>query len=85
MTALRKITYSESAQLTREILAQPPGNWTHMLDGKPVRVVERCIVGRHGYEIVFFRADDYCGRWVAEQFDKRAKPYVPEPEQLTLF
>jgi len=82
---VKRISYEESVRLTQEILRQPLGNWTHMIDGKPVRVVERCIVGRHEYEIVFFRADDYCGRWIAEQFDKRAKPYVPEPEQMTLF
>lgn len=82
---MKRISYEESVRLTQEILRQPLGNWTHMIDGKPVRVVERCIVGRHEYEIVFFRADDYCGRWIAEQFDKRAKPYVPEPEQMTLW
>ena len=82
---MKHITYEESVKLTQEILAQPPGNWTHFLDGNPVREVERCIVGRHGYEIVFFRAYDFCGRWLAEQFDKRAKPYVQEPEQLALF
>jgi len=82
---VKRISYEESVRLTQEILRQPLGNWTHMIDGKPVRVVERCIVGRHEYEIVFFRADDYCGRWIAEQFDKRAKPYVPEPEQMTLW
>ncbi|ALS27173.1 hypothetical protein IJ21_17720 [Paenibacillus sp. 32O-W] len=82
---VKTITYQESVRLASEILSQPLGNWTHLLDGKPVREVERCIVGKRGYEIVFFRVDDYCGRWIAEQFDKRAKPYVPEPEQLTLF
>jgi len=80
---MRTITYEEAACMASAILAQPPGDWTHMLDGKPVREVARHIVGK--YEIVFFRADDYCGRWIAEQFDKRAKPYVPEQEQLTLF
>jgi hypothetical protein len=80
---MTSITYAESVRLTQEILSQPLGNWTHLLDGKPVREVARYIVGKH--EIVFFRADDYCGRWIAEQFDKRAKPYVPEPEQMTLW
>lgn len=80
---MTSITYAESVRLTQEILRQPLGNWTHMLDGKPVREVARHIVGK--YEIVFFRADDYCGRWIAEQFDKRSKPFVPEPEQLTLW
>ncbi|GIQ61516.1 hypothetical protein PACILC2_00840 [Paenibacillus cisolokensis] len=79
------ITYEESVRLTQEILSQPPGDWTHKLDGVPVREVARLIVGSHGHVIVFFRGPDYCGRWPADQFDAQAITFVPEPEQLTLF
>ena len=76
-----KITYEQSVELTREVLALPLGDWTHMLEDKPVRLVRRCIVGEH--EIVFFRASDYCGRWIAKRFDCDAKPILYE--QLSLW
>ncbi|MNI79854.1 hypothetical protein D3C73_1363390 [compost metagenome] len=73
-------------ELTSAICNTPSGDWTHMIDGRPVRLEHR-VIDPAGHRLVFFRADSadgpYCGRWLARTFDKEAA--VIEPEQLTLF
>ena len=79
--------WQQSVELASHICNMPPGDWTHTVDGRMVRVEQR-VISPNGHKLVYFRGTDadgnpYCGRWMADVFDKESEPV--EYEQLTLF
>lgn len=81
---LEHITWQGCVELSREILFSPTGNWTHDLNGKPVRFVKQVILP-DGTAKVFFRGEDYAGQYPVKNWEIEARLRKPEPEQLTLF
>lgn len=82
---LKLTDWQQSVQLSTVISNSPPGDWTHMVRGYPVRL-ERRLIDPGGHHVVFFRGDScgpYCGRWLASTFDSEAT--VIAPEQIKLF
>lgn len=84
---LKLTEWQQCVELSSAICNTPSGDWTHMIDGRPVRLEHR-VIDPAGHRLAFFRADSvygnpYCGRWMADTFEKEAAAIVPE--QLTLF
>ncbi|MGC6586562.1 hypothetical protein ACPV3A_16540 [Paenibacillus sp. Dod16] len=76
-----RLNWEQHRQLVDRIADTPEGEWTHMVRGKKVRFERRAL--SCGHDTVFFRGEDYVGRWVAMNWAKEAVKI--EPEQLTLF
>lgn len=76
-----KLNWDQHRQLVERIADSPEGDWTHIVNDKPARFELRAI--SCGHPTVFFRGEDYVGRWIAANWDKEAVKI--EPEQLTLF
>lgn len=78
---MNKLNWDQHRQLVSRIASAPEGEWTHTVRGKKARFERRAL--SCGHDTVFFRGEDYVGRWDAKNWFKEAVKI--EPEQLTLF
>ncbi|MBW7452460.1 hypothetical protein ACFOLF_12325 [Paenibacillus sepulcri] len=81
--ALENITWEGCVELSKAILSSPPGDWTHTINGEPVRL-ERIVLVPGELAKVFFRGKDYGGSWSIAAWEKDAKKIVVY-EQMVLF
>lgn len=72
---MRLTKWEQCVELSSNICNQPAGDWTHILRGQMVRFEKR-VIDPSGNKLVFFRGESsgaYCGRWMADVWDKEAK------------
>lgn len=64
--------WEKCVEIARNILDQPDGNWSHELDGEPVRFVTETTLPT-GVIRVHYRAKGYAGSVPLDMWQKRAQ------------
>lgn len=79
---MEKLTWVECTKLTQSIYQSSPGEWSHQIEGKLVRL-ERTVKTPNNQVRIFYRGVDCAGSYSYKEWERLARPI--ELQQLTLF
>ena len=65
--------WEKSVEIVRDILHQTDGDWTHEIDGQPVRFVKEWTAPS-GVKIIYFRGKGYAGLMPKVDWLLKSKP-----------